>query len=150
MIQLALYKGKGLIGNALIRWWTRSPYSHCELVVDGVAYSSSLMDKGVRSKVIDFKPEHWDMVELPASLHHRVLGYYESTKGQRYSWLDLIRCQIFNSNADEDGASFCSEWCAAAIGFPNPATYSPQTLGDIVRWYFVPRSAIQNNQQPAK
>lgn len=150
MIYLALYKGKGLIGNALIRWWTRSPYSHCELVVDGVAYSSSLMDGGVRSKVIDFKPEHWDMVELPTSLHQRVLDYYESTNGQRYSWLDLIRSQIFNSNADEDGASFCSEWCAAALGLPNPATYSPQTLGDIVRWYFVPRSVQQNNQQAAK
>lgn len=140
MIYLALYKGKGLIGNALIRWWTRSPYSHCELVVDGVAYSSSLMDKGVRSKVIDFKPEHWVMVELPDFTRQRVLDYYEATKGQRYSWLDLIRSQIFNGNADEDGASFCSEWCAAALGLPNPATYSPRTLGDFVRWYFTPRS----------
>lgn len=139
MIYLALYKGKGLIGNALIRWWTRSPYSHCELVVDGVAYSSSLMDGGVRSKTIDFKPEHWDMVELPESMRQKVLDYYESTKGQRYSWLDLIRSQIFNGNSDEDGASFCSEWCAAALGLPNPATYSPQTLGDIVRWHFIPR-----------
>lgn len=30
--QLALYKGKGKIGNAFIRWWTGSQYSHCELV----------------------------------------------------------------------------------------------------------------------
>ena len=141
MVQLALYKGKGLIGNALIRWWTRSPYSHCELVVDGVAYSSSLMDKGVRSKVIDFKPEHWDMVRLPEPLSKRVIDHFAVTRGQRYSWLDLIRSQIFNGNADEDGASFCSEWCAAALGLPNPATYSPQTLSDLVRWCFVPQGA---------
>lgn len=136
MVQLALYKGKGLIGNALIRWWTRSPYSHCELVVDGVAYSSSLMDKGVRAKRIDFKPEHWDMLELPESMRQKVLDYYEATKGQRYSWLDLIRSQIFNGNADEEGAAFCSEWCAAAIRLPNPVTYSPRTLGELVRWRF--------------
>ena len=141
MVQLALYKGKGLIGNALIRWWTRSPYSHCELVVDGVAYSSSLMDKGVRSKVIDFKPEHWDMVELPESVRQQALDYFAATRGQRYSWLDLIRSQIFNRNANEDGAAFCSEWCASALGLPNPATYSPRTLGDLVRWRFVPQEA---------
>ena len=141
MVQLALYKGKGLIGNALIRWWTRSPYSHCELVVDGVAYSSSLMDKGVRAKRIDFKSEHWDMVELPEPVRQQALDYFTATRGQRYSWLDLIRSQIFNRNANEDGAAFCSEWCASALGLPNPATYSPRTLGDLVRWRFVPQEA---------
>lgn len=32
-VKLALYKGQGQLGNAVIRWWTRSEYSHCELVV---------------------------------------------------------------------------------------------------------------------
>lgn len=30
-VKLALYKGKGQIGNAIIRWWIRSPYNHCEI-----------------------------------------------------------------------------------------------------------------------
>ena len=109
-VQLALYKGKGLIGNALIRWWTGSQYSHCELVVDGICYSSSLMDKGVRKKVIDLKPENWDLVDLPSYLAPEVLEYFERTKGQKYGWLDLIRSQIFNTASDEEGTSFCSEW----------------------------------------
>ena len=47
-VQLALYKGRGTLFNALIRWWTRSPYSHCELVINGTCYSSSIRDGGVR------------------------------------------------------------------------------------------------------
>ena len=134
MTCLALYKGKGKVGNALIRWWTRSPYSHCELVVNGVCYSSSLMDKGVRSKVIDLKPDHWDLVALPGVTESEVLAYFEKTKGQKYSWLDLILSQIFNWNHDEDGAAFCSDWCAAALGIPNPTMHSPKTLGALVSW----------------
>jgi len=133
-MQLALYKGKGLIGNALVRWWTRSPYSHCELVIDGAWYSSSLMDGGVRSKRIALDIAHWDFIDLPDHLAPRVLAYFEATKGQRYSWLDLLRSQVFNSNADEPGAAFCSDWIAAALGLPNPTTYSPRTLADVVRW----------------
>lgn len=131
---LALYKGKGLIGNALIRWWTRSQYSHCELVIDGIGYSSSLMDGGVRAKQIEFNPNHWDFLDLPDHLAPAVLAYFNRTKDERYSWLDLIRSQVFNRNADEPGAAFCSEWVAAAIGLPNPTSYSPRTLAEVVLW----------------
>ena len=41
-VSLALYVGKGKIGNWVIRKWTGSQESHCELVVDGLAYSSSI------------------------------------------------------------------------------------------------------------
>ena len=135
-VQLALYKGKGLIGNAMIRWWTSSQYSHCELVVDGICYSSSLMDKGVRKKVIDLKPENWYLVDLPSYLAPEVLEYFELTKGQKYGWLDLIRSQIFNTASDEEGTSFCSEWCAKAIGIPSPTIYSPKTLHLLLLYLF--------------
>lgn len=133
-MQLALYKGKGLIGNALVRRWTRSPYSHCELVIGDYCYSSSLMDKGVRRKQIILKPEHWMLVPLPSDREAGALAYFEKTKDEGYSWLDLARSQVFNSGADEAGAAFCSDWCAAALGLPNSTTYSPKTLLSIVLW----------------
>lgn len=136
MVQFAVYKGKGLIGNAVIRWWNRSPYSHCELIVDGRWLSSSLMDGGVREKTIVYKPEHWDLITLPEELAPKILAYYELTKGDKYSWLDLIRSQVFNSVADEAGASFCSDWCAAALGIPSPTLYSPATLNDLLLWLY--------------
>ena len=68
-MKVALYKGKrgGFAGvfDAAVRWWTRGAYSHVELVFsDGMAASSSTRDGGVRFKRIDFKPEHWDFIEL--------------------------------------------------------------------------------------
>lgn len=147
MVYLAQYKGKGKIGNALIRWWTKRPYSHCELVVDGVCYSSSLMDGGVRAKTIVLKPEHWDLHPIPNSLGPGILSYYEQTKKQKYSWMDLIRSQIFNRNSDEPGAAFCSDWCAAAVGIPNSTLYSPASLGELVSWLWGdPHTKIPHTQ----
>lgn len=134
MVYLALYKGKGKFGNGLVRWWTRSQYSHCEMVVDGVSYSSSIMDGGVRSKVITFDDQKWDLMTLPESMGQRVIEYFEATKGQSYSWIDLIRSQLFNRSHDEPEAAFCSDWCAAALGIPNSTAYSPRTLADLLRW----------------
>lgn len=133
-VYLALYKGKGKIGNAIIRWWTHSQYSHCELVVNGICYSSSLMDGGVRSKTINLNSGHWDLIQLPDYFGSKILDYFGKTKWQKYSWLDLIRNQVFNANLNEEGAAFCSEWIAAALGLPNSTTYSPRTLVDVVCW----------------
>lgn len=128
-MKLALYKGKGQVGNALIRWWTRSPYSHCEIVIGEMSYSSSLMDGGVRAKRIDHNPAHWDFVALPWAEPHRVESLMCDTHGEPYGWLDLLWRQVLNRPGDARGW-FCSEWCAAALGLPNPQLYSPATLGD--------------------
>lgn len=131
-VKLALYKGKGLIGNALIRWWTGSAYSHCELVVDGVAYSSSIRDGGVRAKAIEFDDAHWDVIALPDCFAWKIEAHYAATRGTPYGWRDLLTSQVLNTACDESGAAFCSEWCAAALGLPNPTIFSPRTLADLV------------------
>lgn len=140
-VQLALYKGKGQIGNALIRWWTRSAYSHCELVVGGYCYSSSVMDKGVRSRrvgdgedEISLGSANWDLIDLPDADGAAVLRYFERTDPDTYGWPSLIMSQIFNRNRQVEHAAFCSEWCAAALGLPNPASYSPHTIGGLCEW----------------
>lgn len=137
-VKLALYKGKGQIGNALIRAWTRSDYSHCELVVESSCstfwLSSTIQDGGVRAKDIDPHPGAWDFVPLPWADARKVAAYFDRTRGQLYGWLDLARSQVFNTASDQPGAAFCSEWCAAALGIPNPSAYSPKTLGDLCAW----------------
>ena len=133
-MQLAMYKGKGKIGNKPVRLWTRSQYSHCELVIGDMWYSSSLMDKGVRRKQVILNPEHWLLVPLPDNLEAGALAYFERTKDESYSWLDLVRSQMLNLAADEPGAAFCSDWCAAALGLPNSTSYSPKTLLGITLW----------------
>lgn len=130
-VQLAMYKGKGTFVNQFIRWWTGSIYSHCELVVDGVCYSSSLMDGGVRGKVIDLDSGNWDMIDLPWASGSKVVGHFVATDHQMYGLTSLVVNQLFNRNVLGE-APFCSEWCAAALGLPNPSTYSPSSLLDLV------------------
>lgn len=129
-VKLALYKPHGLsdIGGRLVCWWTRSPYSHCELVIGGWCYSSSIRDGGVRRKQIDLTQPHWTVINIDAD-PAKVLSLFERTKDEPYGWMDLIKRQFFNRPGDDRGW-FCSEWCAAALGLPNPQLYSPATLGD--------------------
>lgn len=134
MVALALYKGRGQIGNAGIRWWTSSEYSHCELVVDGWCYSSSMMDKGVRRKLINLKPDNWDLIELPWADSERVRDYFAQTDDDAYGWLGLIRSQLFNRGRAQRDAQFCSEWCANAMGLPNAPSYSPASMGRLAEY----------------
>lgn len=134
IVLLALRKNDTRIGARLIHWWTSSIYSHCELVVDGVCYSSSIMDKGVRGKVIDIDPDKWDVIDLPWADAADVLEYFKATDSNSYGWFSMIFSQLFNRNQADSDSQFCSEWCASAIGLPNPSTYSPKTLVDTCLW----------------
>ena len=52
-MRVAFYKGEGNFFDKLIRWWTKSSYSHCELIFsDGIFFSADPRDGGVRYKNI--------------------------------------------------------------------------------------------------
>lgn len=127
-VVLALRKNDDRLTSKAICWWSNSIYSHCELVVDGVSYSSSAMDGGVRSKVIDMTPDKWDFIELPWIDPVDVTSYFIRTDSYKYGWLGLITNQMFNLGRSDPDTTFCSQWCAAAMGIPNPAQYSPGSL----------------------
>lgn len=131
MVKLALYKGKGTLANAGIRMWTGSRYSHCELVVDGWCYSSSVMDKGVRRKLIDLASGNWDLIELPWADPEYVRDYLDRTDHLTYGWVALVTSQFLNLGRSDPDSQFCSEWCANALRIPNASAYSPQTLGEL-------------------
>lgn len=134
MVKLAVYKGRGKIGNAFIRWWTGSQYSHCELVVGEWCYSSSMMDKGVRRKKINLEEGKWDLVDLPWVDEQSVLSYFKETDSFQYGWWGLIISQFLNLNRKTNRAQFCSEWCANAILLPNSPSYSPFSLYKLIIW----------------
>ena len=132
-VQLAMYKGKGNWLNRLIRWWTGSQYSHCELVINGTCYSSSIRDGGVRGKAMALPADKWDVIDLPWADAGVVQSWFDRHSNDRYGWIDLILCQILGMRRDGRGA-FCSEACAAALRYPNPTRFSPQTLADECRY----------------
>lgn len=131
---LAAYKAKGSIWDQSIRKWTGKPYSHCELVVNGSCYSSSLMDGGVRNKSINIYNGKWDLFPLTKFNELQVLNYYQKTKGNKYSYFDLFFNQIINSRFTKPNNQFCSEWCAEALGLPSAHIYNPGVLVELVQF----------------
>ena len=136
MIRLAFYKGEGDIFDKLIRLWTRSPYSHVEMVFGDLWYSSSPRDGGVRLKLIDPSPEHWDFVDLDVIPKKReeMRKFLISQLGKKYDWTGILLSQILPLDAQDPNRWFCSEICTAAlkaggVGLKNhPQWYSPARL----------------------
>lgn len=137
-MRVAFYKGThaGLPGvyNRLVSWWTRSPYSHVELLLletttPGRSYaaSASYMDGGVRFKVIDFDPDLWHFVDLPGQLGKAAWDWFGAHEGQAYDLLGNLHF-VLAPVGDDKRKWFCSEAVAAALGMPNPERFDPGTL----------------------
>lgn len=130
--QAAFYKGTrpGLAGiySWAVRKWTKSSYSHVELVLStGRAWSSSFEDGGVRSKLIDFDPARWDLVDLPPALEQAAVAWFEAHRGAGYDLVGNLQF-VLSPIPHSRRRWFCSEAVAAALGIPDPWRYSPGTL----------------------
>jgi hypothetical protein len=152
MLHAAFYKAThpGLPGvyNRLVRWWTRSTYSHVELVFPtGHAASSSYMDGGVRFKVIDFDPASWDFVELPRAFERQAWEWFEAHRGQPYDLLGNLHF-VISPVADDKKKWFCSEAVAAALGMPDPWRFDPGALHAALSLFNQPAAAGFSLPQP--
>lgn len=67
-VYIAFYKGNDKFLDKIITWTSRGIYSHVEIIIDGISYSSSGRDGGIRKKVTSFmsydNPNKWDIFEL--------------------------------------------------------------------------------------
>lgn len=134
-LKLALYKGTkpGIPGiyNRLVRWWTRSQYSHVEIVFsDGWCGSSSFQDGGVRLKQIDFKSENWDFVALPADLEAFARDWFRHHAGLKYDVLGNLQF-ILPFIPSSRNRWFCSEAAGAALDLSMPEYYHPGLLTSV-------------------
>lgn len=131
---LIAYKGRDSLWDRLIQYWTGYKYSHCELVVNDISYSSSMQDKGVRAKSINYTSGNWDIFPITFVDSAKVLNYYQKTKGSKYSYSDLVLKQVLNTKFNNRGARFCSEWCAEALGIPVSSSLNPGELVELVKY----------------
>ena len=147
VIYLALYKGRrdgawyqpdiaaARLSDWIIRLFTRSPYSHCELAVlrtDGQydCYSSSIRDGGVRLKTMPLPPEKWDLIPVRAT-EAQVRAAFETTRGTKYDWIGATG--VIARWRHDKRKWFCSEWCAMALGLANPERFCPGSMAEYCR-----------------
>lgn len=130
-MKVAFYKGKKRLFNRLTSWWLRGPYSHCELIIEGlqsgvVCASSSFMDGGVRVKVIKLDPEHWDVIEVAGDVE-LACQWLNDHAGEGYDTLGLIGF-IARVIKQDKRRWFCSEAVAAMLQIPEPWRFDPCNL----------------------
>jgi hypothetical protein len=138
MLKIAFYKGRTRLFNRLVSWWTRGPYSHCELVVSqlntgALCWSSSFLDGGVRLKVIALDPAHWDLVDLHLTPGQAAAAeqWFEAHEGQPYDVLGLFGF-LWRPFSQEKNKWYCSDAVAAALGMRDPWRFDPNSLSSAV------------------
>lgn len=92
-MKLAFYKAKhGTIVDKLVAAVIDSEYSHVELVFsDGICFSASPRDKGVRFKQIDINNGKWDLYRIEKPFYEDLLiKQVEKFEDQPYDTLGAI------------------------------------------------------------
>jgi len=120
-IKVAFYKGKGNCLNGIVRWWTKSIYSHVELVLpDGktwIGISPFLKSKvSSRQKLIILHDE-WDFITLNITQeqHDIIMEFFEDTEDQGYDWIGMLLSQFLPCKIKHKRKWYCSEWIAYAF-----------------------------------
>tara|TARA_E500000178_G_C16525791_1_gene532134 strand:+ start:75 stop:581 length:507 start_codon:yes stop_codon:yes gene_type:complete len=130
-IKIAFFKGeKKTLLHRFIRWYTKSPYSHAELVMpDGeqwVGISPFLTSRvGIREKSISLEnqKENWDYLTFTLNWRTPVREYQfkqlnkfiQKTLGSRYDWIGLIISNLTPFLVKKRDRWYCSEWIAHAL-----------------------------------
>jgi len=131
-VQIAFYRGPPRrwlhkLSHWLICLFTLSRYSHCELVIDGVCWSSSARDGGVRQKQIDLTDGKWIVVNVPSADADAALDWFYRHEGKSYDYLGVVQFLLPFVRQGRD-KWFCSEATSEALGLPCATKTTPQDL----------------------
>lgn len=118
---MAFFKGEGDWFNRVVRRWTKSPYSHAELVlpdeVTWISISPFLTSKvSQRSKPVYDKTK-WDFVSLEVTDEQleTIMEFFSQTEGCGYDWIGMLLSQFLPFYIKRKRRWYCSEWIAYAL-----------------------------------
>jgi len=136
-VYAAFYRGRAArrlslarLGDWITRRVTRGKYSHCEIAVahkDGryLCYSASFRDGGVRVKPMALAGDKWDLMPVHVAAD-AVAAFYARHAGKPYDWRGVLGFVFYNRASSRRW--FCSEFCAACLGFTQAWRISPSLL----------------------
>ena len=122
--RIGFYKGSDSWYEKLVRWWTKSPYTHAELVMpDGRTWISirphetDIPSQILKKEKTAYRTELWDFIDLEITPEQRevILEFYEETKGCKYDWVGMIISHLSSFKVKRKGRWYCSEWIAYAL-----------------------------------
>ena len=105
--------------HRVIRWWTRSEYSHAELIMPSGAWVSisPFLAKRVQSRAEPEEDGEWDFIDIEVTEKkiESLKRFYDLTKGQKYDWVGMILSQLLPFHIKARGRWYCSEWITYAL-----------------------------------
>lgn len=121
LIKIAFFKG----GNKkplhrFIRWWTKSKYSHVELLLNDetwVSISPFIRARVEAKIVLNHDDGDWDFIEfmISESQLHALKDFIAETTGDGYDWPGMLLSQIMPFIIKSRNKWYCSSWIFAAI-----------------------------------
>lgn len=110
-----LFRGRGLL-SALIRWQSRSPYSHAALLLPDGTIIESWPGAGVRIRAIeDWQDVHvFHVPSMTAEQWDHAFSFAAREIGSGYDWWSVIRF-VSRRNLPVNDRWFCSELVFAAL-----------------------------------
>ena len=120
-VYIGLYKGKGTLINKIVRWWTKSQYSHAELILDDkqtwIGISPFIKSQVTDRKNVEYNPEKWDFYKIPVTeeQYNAILDFYDINKGATYDWIGMLLSQFLSFRIKQKYKWYCSEWILYAL-----------------------------------
>ena len=127
-VTIAFYKGSGGWIHKIIRGWTKSPYSHAELIMPDrmtwISISPFLTSRvAPRIKYQLENPDNWDFLEFKLNWREPVKKYQldqlykfvDATQGSKYDWIGMVMSNFCPYLIKRKDRWYCSEWIAHAL-----------------------------------
>lgn len=123
IIKIAFFKG----GNErwlhrFVKWWTRSKYSHVELLLNDetwVSISPFIRARVETKIVLNYSEADWDFIEFSISeTQIRALkDFVAETTGDGYDWPGMLLSQIMPFIIKSRGKWYCSSFIAHCLAY---------------------------------
>ena len=120
-IKIAFFRGAGGFINKVVRAWTKSDYSHAELVMpDGLTWIGISPFKTSKLQArynLDYNPSEWDFITIKITEKQLdiINEFFDTTKGSQYDWIGMILSQLLPYHIKRKNKWYCSEWIAYAL-----------------------------------
>jgi uncharacterized protein YycO len=113
-IYIRFKKGEHDINSKLIKFWTKSEYSHVEIIINNNSYDVDT-SCGVRKYISISKDiESWDIISIDVDISEenfkKIERFIENQVGLKYDWRGIFLSQFINFGIDSDTKWFCSEF----------------------------------------
>lgn len=137
-IKVAFFKGSTDSRlHRFVRWWTKSTYSHAEIVLDEgktwISISPFLFSK-IQKRTEVVEPEcDWDFLEIPVSKCQLAAleDFIEETMGDGYDWFGMISSQLLPLIIKGKRKWYCSQWIAHALAHAGIFKWSKVGMYDV-------------------